>query len=509
MAAQARPSDDLEPWQVAWLNCHRDPWLFAVGVLGFLPYDPVDAKLSSAEFRAKHGPDAVMLEEWQDKFLRNFFLGPDDKPTDSPRHSVRAGHGVGKGVVIAILALWFPLSHYDAKAVLTANTQDQLKVNNWPEIRKWAARLPQALRDQIEIEEEKLYIKAAPEMAFVVRRTASRTNPEALQGVHAKHVLFLIDEASGIAEIVFEIAQGSMSTEGAMTAMFSNPTRTSGFFHTTHSSKLRDSWRTLRVNCEDVPRARGHINDVIKTYGKDSNKYRVRVLGEFPTKDDDTVIPLELLESAKGRNVKMADVWPVWGLDVSRFGDDRTVLIKRQGNVVLEAPIIWRNLSTTQIAGRVIKEWRETTNDKKPREICIDVIGWGAGVVDTLEEAGSPVKSIINAVNVAESAAIADEYFRLRDELWFLGRKWFEKLDCSLPAGCEELIGELATPTYDFTGSGKNIVMSKDDMKKDLGYSPDIADAFLLTMNASVYPREPERHRRPGSSSQRADPWAA
>jgi hypothetical protein len=82
-------------------------------------------------------------------------------------------------------------------------------------------------------------------------------------------------------------------------------------------------------------------------------------------------------------------------------------------------------------------------------------------------------------------------------------------MDCTLPQGCEEMIAELSTPTYDFTGTGKNIVMGKDDMKKELGYSPDIADAFLLTMGAGIYPREPERHRRYSSSNSRRDPWSS
>lgn len=497
MTAAAEKIDELPEWQIAWLESHRDPYRFATGVLGFLPAG-VDNPTGQHQ-----------LEGWQDKFLREFFIGPDGKPTEDPRHSIRAGHGVGKGVLLAILALWFTLTHYDAKAVLTANSQDQLRDNNWPEIRKWHSKLPEPLRDQIRIDEERLFIKASPEMAFVVRRTASRHNPEALQGIHARFVLYLIDEASGIPDIVFEVAQGSLSTAGAMAVMTSNPTKASGFFHSTHT-KLRARWNCWRVNCEDVPRARGHIEDVIATFGKDSNKYRVRVLGEFPTKDDDTVIPLELVEAAKGRQVQISHCWPVWGLDVSRFGDDRTVLIKRQGNTVLEPPIIWRNLSTTQIAGRIIDEYRRTPNDLKPEELCVDVIGYGAGVVDILDERGSPLRGKVTGINVAESAPTQGKYHRLRDELWWKGREWFEARNCALPKdGCEELISEIATPTYDFTATGMIVVCSKAEMKKDLGFSPDIADAFLLSLAAGVYPREPERHRRLPRSGGKRDPWAS
>jgi len=491
------PAAKLSTWQEAWLGSHRDPYLFATGVLGFLPYG------------APNPNGQHQLEQWQEAFLHGFFIGPNGEPTNEPRHSVRAGHSVGKGVVISILALWFVLTHYDAKAVLTANSQNQLRDNSWPELRKWYGKLPAELRDQIQIDEERMYVKAQPEMGFVVRRTASKSNPEALQGIHAKHILFLIDEASGIPDIVFEIAQSSMSTKGAMAAMFSNPTRTVGYFYQTHH-RLRSLWRCWHINCETVPRATSHIADIIASYGKDSNKYRVRVLGEFPTKDDDTVIPLDWVEAAKGRDVKPVAVWPVWGLDISRFGNDRTALVKRQGNILLEPPVVMQNMNTAQIAGRIINEYNKTPSHLKPKEICVDVIGWGAGVVDMLDQPGSPFRGKVNGVNVAENDATDTKYHRQRDALWFAAREWFENKACSIPKeGCEDLISELTTPTYDFTASGQTIVCSKKDMKRDLGFSPDLADAFILTFAAGVYQREAEGHRNWTPHLGPRDPWGS
>lgn len=455
---------EVPAWLEAWMRSQRDPYAFATGVMGFLP-------------AGAPNPDGRrQLEQWQDDFLRGFYTGPDGKPIDDPRHSVRAGHGVGKGVILAILALWFPLTHFDSKCVLTANSQDQLRDNNWPEIRKWHQSLPAELRDQIQIDEERLYVKAAPEMAFVVRRTASASNPEALQGIHAKHVLYLVDEASGIMDVIFEVAQGSMSTKGAMACLFSNPTRNSGFFYDTHN-KLRHRWRTWRVNCEDVPRARGHIQDVIDAYGKDSNKYRVRVLGEFPTADDDVVIPLAWLESARKRDVETSDVLPAWGLDVARFGEDSSALAKRKGNRLLEPVKEWHNLDTMQLAGRVFNEWRDTPDALKPVAIFVDVIGLGAGVVDRLKEMELPVVG----VNVAESASADERFMRQRDELWWKGREWFGARDCVIHDDDEALIAELTGPTYDYSSNGKIVVESKKDMKKRGIASPNKADAFLLT----------------------------
>lgn len=470
-------AQNLLPWQRAWMASKDDPYIFATGVMGILP--------------AGSAPDGErpILEAWQDEFLRNF--------STSPRHTVRAGHGVGKGFILGILANWFPLTHYDSKCVITANSQDQLRDNNWPELRKVHRLLPEALRNQLQIDEERLFIKAEPEMAFVVRRTASRHNPEALQGVHAKHVLYLIDEASGIAEIVFEVAQGSLSTEGAIAVLMSNPTRASGFFHDTHTL-LRGRWKTWRVSSEDVPRARGHIEDIIAKYGKDSNKYRVRVLGEFPTADDDTVIPLELVEAAVGRQVKVLDYKPTWGVDVARFGDDRTVLVKRQANALLEKPIVWKNLDTTQVAARVKAEYDRTPAPDRPSEILVDVIGYGAGVLDQLRnicgfKGGGTAQA--RGINVAESAPNSEEYHRLRDELWFKGRAWFAAKDCTIPAGCDGLIAELTTPTYDFSVQGKKVVESKADAKKRGLMSPDEADALLLTFAGIPQMRKQERPR--------------
>jgi phage terminase large subunit len=475
-------------WAQAWLNSTRDPFLFATQVLPFLPYgSPADG-------------GRPVLEKWQHDFLNGFFRGADGQPIDDPRHSVRSGHGCGKTTVIAILALWFVTTHYDAKCVITAASQDQLRDGAWSELRKWWGKLPEPLKAQLEVSEERATIKAAPEMGFVVRRTASKSNPEALQGIHAEHVLYLVDEASGIEDVIFEVAAGSLSTKGAMACLFSNPTRASGFFYDTHH-RLRNRWRTHIVSSEDVPRARGHIDDIVEAYGRSSNKYRVRVEGQFPTADDSTVIPLELVEAARRRDVAPRDVRPIWGVDVARFGDDSSALAKRQGNVLLEPVQEWHGKDTMQLVGLIMDAWMKTDDDKRPSEIVVDVIGIGSGVVDRLAELDLPVRGC----NVAESASIDDKYSRLRDEGWWRAREWFAARDCFIPND-EKLIAELTGPTYDFASNGKLVVESKKDMRKRGLASPNKADAFIMTLLTSELKRQPIRRPRQygGGSS-----WAA
>jgi hypothetical protein len=93
---------------------------------------------------------------------------------------------------------------------------------------------------------------------------------------------------------------------------------------------------------------------------------------------------------------------------------------------------------------------------------------------------------------------------RLRDELWFKGREWFQDKACSMPKD-DALIAELTAPTYAFTSTGKMVVESKADMKKRGMRSPDLADAFLLTF--ACYERRKERYRRP--EPRRPSAWAA
>lgn len=463
----------MEPWERAWLKSGNNPLLFVTDVLGAQP------------------------EPWQAQALK--LIGEHD------RVSIRAGHGVGKTTFLAWVVFWFMLTRMPFKIPVTANSQDQLRDVVWAELRKWHARLPEPLRAEIQVDAERAYLKGAPE-CFAVARTASKDNPEALQGFHEDNLLFVVEEASGIDDIVFEVGAGALSTAGAKLLMLANPTRTSGYFYDSHHA-LRHRFKTMRVNSEDVPRARGHIEDIIAKYGKESNAYRVRVLGEFPDTEDDAVIPLHLCEAAVARVVRPTEFRPVWGLDVARFGDDRTALCKRQGNTVLEPVKSWRGKDTMQVAGLVVEEFRVCDEHDRPSEILVDVIGLGAGVVDRLRELGLPVRG----VNVGEAASVSDRYMRRRDELWFAARDWLAAGDCKLPED-QELIAELTAPKYKITSTGKVQVEPKDELKKRGLNSPDLADAFILTL-AGGLDRKPDelidRYRRRLYGKSKGSAWAA
>ncbi len=404
------------------------------------------------------------------------------------RISVKSGHGVGKTTLLAWLLWHHILMRFPQKSAVTAPTEKQLFNALWAEFRAWSERLPKIVRDLVEIKTDRAEFKPSPAKSFISLATARADQPEALQGVHSDWTLLIADEASGVAEKVFEAGTGSMSGHNAMTILTGNPVRGQGFFFDTHG-KLSDIWKTDTVSCLDVPSgvSADYAMQIERTYGRESNAYRVRVLGEFPVRDDDTVIPYELVESSLHRDIVISKTAPVvWGVDPARFGSDRSALAKRQTRALLEPVKWWAKLDTMELAGRVKHEYDTTPQWLRPVEINVDAIGIGAGVVDRLRELNLPARGI----NVSESPAAVniDKYANLRAELWFKGLEWFANRDVKLPEyydrpkGADDLIAELTQPRYKFRpASGKIAVESKDDMRKRGMRSPDLADAFILT----------------------------
>lgn len=390
--------------------------------------------------------------------------------------SVRSGHGVGKSTAASWLMLWFLLTRYPVKIVVTAPTSAQLFDALFAELKRWINQLPPPLKDILDVKSDRVSHKAAPSEAFISCRTSRAETPEALQGVHSENVLLICDEASAIPEAVFEAAAGSMSGANASTVLLGNPTRSSGFFFETHHRQAAEWW-TRKVSCADSPRvSENYLSEMATRYGEESNAFRVRCLGEFPLTDDDCAIPLHLVESAQTREVEVLEDEPIiWGLDVARFGSAKSVLCKRQGRKIL-ALTSWQNLDLMQLAGAIVAEFESLHPRHQPQRICIDSIGVGGGVTDRLRELGLPAIG----VNTSEAPGLRQTYLNLRAELWFKLKAFLEARDCSIPKD-DNLLAELVAVKYKFTSSGKLQIESKDEMKRRGLASPDHGDAVCLT----------------------------
>lgn len=397
--------------------------------------------------------------------------------------SIRSGHNVGKTCGLSWVIVWQNVCIYPQRVVATAPTGGQLFGALARETNIWLKRLPRPLYDLFEIKSESFNLRSDPDDSVTEFRTSRAETPEALAGVHAERgrVLLIADEASGVPDAVFEAASGSMAAANAMTILAGNPVRLTGLFHDTHTV-LAAHWKTLHISCVGHRRITpDFFADMERRYGKDSNAYRVRVLGEFPKSDDDAIIPRDLMEAALYRNVAAVPVRPIWGVDPGGGGSggDPCALAKRKGNVLASPVVEWTYADPVEAIGRLKQEWDKTTLGERPSEILLDSIGVGAGMATRGRELGMPCRSI----NVSETPAMRDQYLNLKAELWMEKcLEWFRARDSNL-AGDLETGVELCAVNYgEPSSSGRAKCEDKKYTRKRLkGKSPNRADAFVLT----------------------------
>jgi len=393
------------------------------------------------------------------------------------RIAVRSGHGVGKGVWLASSICWFCCTRAPFKVGVTAPSAPQLHDALMGDVRATFRLLPPAWADLFDVDSDRIKLKSSPDDCFVTARTSRADNPESLQGIHSPNVMLVIDEASGVSDETFEAAGGSMSTPGAVTLCCGNPTRATGFFWRVHNLE-RDRWFTLRVSCLDSPRvSRDFVDEIANRYGEDSNSYRVRVLGEFPLADADTLIPADLVDGAMLRDIALdLGAAEIWGVDVARFGSAESVLIKRRGTRVTDMPRRWSGLDTMALAGVIKAEYDSLPHTARPALIVIDVIGIGAGVVDRLAEQELPILGL----NVGEVPSVTGRFVRMRDQLWYQVREWLESRQVTLPRD-DKLRQDLTSPRATFMSDGRLQVESKAQLRSRGVASPDSGDALCLT----------------------------
>jgi hypothetical protein len=408
------------------------------------------------------------------------------------RLSIRSGHGTGKTTAMAWAMIHTQVFNMECKVICTAPAAGTLFDGLMAEVKVWMGKMPEFLSTLFEITTEHIRLKASPTGNFISARTSSSDKPEALAGIHAPRVLLVVDEASGVPEAVFKAAAGSMSTSNATTVLIGNPTRNSGYFFDTHHA-LKDFWKVVNVSCVGNPNVDpDFIEGIARQYGKESNEFRIRVLGEFPLDDGQSYISRALVDEAMERTFELApDTKEIWGLDVARMGNDRVALARRRGPVVSEV-MSWGGKDLMGTVGVVKALWDATAVEDRPAEIMVDAIGMGAGVADRLSEMGLP--SV--AVNVSESSGMLGQGNRLRDELWYRGKMALVEHGLCLPYS-ENLASELSTPMAEYLSNGKLKVEGKREMKRRGYRSPDEADAVLLTLASSASPYDVVNSKSP------------
>ncbi len=404
---------------------------------------------------------------------------------ESQMVSVKSGHGVGKSALESWIIWWYISTRPYPKILCTAPTKHQLHDILWAEVSKWK-RNNKSLDNDFEWTSEKIYLKGSQEEWFAIARTSNK--PDALQGTHAEHLLIIIDEASGVPDIVFEPVLGSMSTKDAKLLMCGNPTQIVGFFYESHTSK-RSLYKTHTIDgskCERVDK--NYVQMIIDMFGIDSDVYRVRVAGEFPKANPDSFITLEMVntEEKEIKEVYTIDL----GVDVARFGDDESVVAITLNKEKTDRLETFKHNDTMRLTGQIVNIIKELNNDYPDItiKVKIDCDGLGVGVYDRLTEVIS--EKGLNAQTVechfgGKGGKVSYdepvEYYNSTGLMWGNLRTKLLNKELSIPND-DELINQLTNRKYFIESDGPIRLEKKEDMKKRGVHSPDRADALVLSL---------------------------
>jgi hypothetical protein len=386
---------------------------------------------------------------------------------------IRSGHGPGKTTLLAWMTMQTLACFPYSKIPCTAPTQHQLSDLLWAEISRWLRR--SKLRGYLNWTATKLGVTGYEEAWFAVARACSDANN--LAGFHAPKLRYIVDEAAGVPENIFEVIDGALTTPGSQVIMAGNPTALSGTFYNAFHAN-RSNYHLIHISSLDSPRVDPAYGPTMAAkWGEDSDIYRVRVLGEFPRAESDSFISLDLVERAVERwyNGGHDEGVCELGCDVARFGDDKTVFCVRKGGRVvhLESHNGW---STTKTAGRcvqLIKEFGCTAAK-------IDDTGVGGGVTDNLRES-SDMGDISNCQIVAMNfGGEGNNDYHNAVSIWYgILKDMLKANELALPDD-ETLIAQLTTRKFSLTNKGRIMIERKEDMKKRGLQSPDSAEAVAL-----------------------------
>ena len=394
------------------------------------------------------------------------------------RLAVASGHGIGKTAFIAWVIHWFMSTRPDPQVVVTANTKNQLDSKTWRELAKWNK---QALNGAwFDHSATKFSLKDSPDTWFTSAIPWTEHNSEAFAGTHEEHVMVLFDEASNIPKTIWDVVEGAMTTKGAKWVALGNPTRNTGSFRECFG-KFRHRWVTRQIDSRTAKMVdTKQVQQWIDDYGEDSDFVRVRVRGEFPRAGSNQFISGEYVEAGVAYEAQAFDgLSKIMAVDVARFGDDSSVICKRQGRKVF--PLVkYKGIDTMQLAGRVaeaIEAWN-------PDAVVVDGVGVGAGVVDRLVNLG--YGSLVTEMNGGSTPDDPVTYYNKRAETWGAMRNAL-KAGIDLPDD-RELLDDLIGPEYGFTAKQQIQLEKKEDMKRRGLASPDCADALAMTY--AVAPRK-------------------
>lgn len=457
-----------------------------IEALGALTHDP----LAFVYFAYPWGEPGTPLEnmegpdEWQIQILKD--IGEQLKKgkdlQTAIQEAVASGHGIGKSALISWLIHFAISTHENTRGVVTANTEGQLRTKTWPELSKWHNMFiakdlftytATAIFSSDKDYEKTWRIDAIP---------WSKNSPESFAGLHnqGNRILVLFDEASAIDDVIWEVTEGALTDANTeiIWCAFGNPTRNSGRFRECFR-KYRKFWNTYQIDSRTVKISnKAKIEEWLEAYGEDSDFFKVRVRGVFPSASDLQFISTEIADKAQKQSYKLGafDHLPVIiGVDPAWTGSDSLEIVMRQGYYMKSLASIPKNDDDWRMA-QLIAQFED---EYKADAVFIDM-GYGTGIYSIGKQLGRKWRLI-------EFGGKSNDpvYLNMRAYMWGQMKEWLRE-GGSIPPNDQALYDDIVGPEAIIDKNGHIQLESKKDMKDRGLPSPNKGDALALTFAARV-----------------------
>lgn len=394
------------------------------------------------------------------------------------RIAVKSGKGPGKTTISGVLAVWWALGHFGTKVLVTAPTMRQCKDVWLAELRRTMANADPWLQQIVKVTSTKVVIAGHPDWGV---QTMTATSPEAAQGFHEKNLKVIVEEASGVPRALVQALKDTLTNPNSAMLQIGNPnTRDCAFFDCFNSD--RGNWQTLTFNAEETPASEffdpKRNKECEDEFGRDSDVYRVAVLGEFPHADPNCVMSSEDLEKVSKKSLLLPSARlsgvRQFGMDFARFGGDELTLYRRSGEAIVQ----WDRMVRCDPSLLVSKAFRWQLECGWEDAECMyvpDAGGMGQGIMHRFYDANKQVFEFLNNNSAVESQKYANRV----TEAWFGLAKKVKAGKCYIPSD-NILIQQLCSRQYAIDKKGRMVLESKEDYKKRGHNSPDRADGLVL-----------------------------
>jgi hypothetical protein len=422
------------------------------------------------------------------------------------RKAVASGHGIGKSALMSIIGNWGMSCHEGARVVVTANTEGQLRTKTSPEFAKWfrtSVSAPLFDIDTLRIAMDEKDAKSSWRLDFT---PWSENNTEALAGLHneGKFIAILMDEGSAIPDLIWEVIEGALTDENTIILwiVFGNPTRNTGRFRECFR-RYRNIWNGTQIDSSTVEGTNKELfKEWRETYGEESDFYKVRVRGQFPSSSSRQFISTDLVENALGKHLEkhQYDFAPIiLTCDPAWTGDDELVIGMRQGLYFDILDVIRSNDNDVFIAQKLANYEAQLG----AAAVFIDA-GYGTGIKSAGDVMGRDWQLVWFG-----GAAVDKGVLNKRTEMWRDTREWL-KQGGSIPDDqvlFDDLIGPETLPRLD----GKVALESKEQMRNRGLLSPNRGDALALSFAFPVTAPahlSPTRNQAPVVLNEEFNPWS-